>query len=141
MYYNMIILSSLIYTEPPKSKTKIKLVRFLCRLHEAAAQSYPVRLTGGNNAYEGQVEVLHCANSLPSSCSWRTACGDGWDLNEASVTCRQLGLYGMHTCSQLFHTPACGILNKYICRFRHSTNSQHFNWYGFKCCVDYLLHK
>ena len=41
--------------------------------------------------YEGQVEVLYCVNS--SSCTWTTVCADNWDVNEASATCRQLGLY------------------------------------------------
>ena len=62
-----------------------------CRLHVCAIESYPVRLTGGSNVYEGQVEVLHCDNN--SSCTWRTVCASEWDVNEASVTCRQLGLY------------------------------------------------
>lgn len=36
--------------------------------------------------YEGLVEVLY--NS-----AWRTVCVTDWDINEASVTCRQLGIF------------------------------------------------
>ena len=35
--------------------------------------------------YGGLIEVLY-------SGAWRTVCATNWDFNEASVTCRQLGL-------------------------------------------------
>jgi hypothetical protein len=72
----------------------------MCRLHVSAVRSYPVRLTGGSNVYEGQVEVLY-------SSAWRTVCASNWDVNEASVTCRQLGIYtsgaGKFTVNLIFH--------------------------------------
>ena len=43
-----------------------------------------IRLIGGNNFYEGRVEV--CANN-----NWGTICDDDWDTPDAIVTCRQLG--------------------------------------------------
>ena len=55
------------------------------RLHVTAVQSYPVRLTGGSNVYGGLVEVLY--NS-----TWRTVCTTYWGVDEALVTCRQLGI-------------------------------------------------
>ena len=43
-----------------------------------------VRIVGGLNAKEGQVEV--CLSGV-----WGTVCGSGWDENSAKVVCRQLG--------------------------------------------------
>ena len=46
-----------------------------------------VRLVGGANSLEGRVEIYH-------NNRWGTICRNYWDVNAATVLCRQLGYYG-----------------------------------------------
>lgn len=48
-----------------------------------------IKLVGGQNEYEGNVEILHMGK-------WGSICDDEWDANEANVVCRQLGFSGGH---------------------------------------------
>ena len=43
-----------------------------------------VRLSNGNSSNEGRVEV--CLNGY-----WGTICSNGWNENDAFVTCKQAG--------------------------------------------------
>ena len=67
---------------------------FLCLILGTAvclSQAYrsgDVRLVGGNDKYEGTVLVM-------SRGVWKSVCGLGWDVLDASVVCRQLGFRGI----------------------------------------------
>ncbi|GBL85108.1 Lysyl oxidase 2A [Araneus ventricosus] len=47
-------------------------------------QEGTIRLVGGRNSYEGNVEIYHLG-------TWGTICDDEWDISEANVICRSVG--------------------------------------------------
>ena len=57
-----------------------------------------IKLVNGSEGQSGRVEV--CLDGL-----WGTVCDDGWDVNDATAVCRQLGHNGTGT---LMSSTNCG---------------------------------
>uniref|UniRef100_A0A670Z5V7 Lysyl oxidase homolog n=1 Tax=Pseudonaja textilis TaxID=8673 RepID=A0A670Z5V7_PSETE len=60
-----------------------------------------IRLNGGRTPYEGQVQILHEHNG---TLIWGSICGEGWDIMDAMVVCRQLNLgYASHAFQETWY--------------------------------------
>ena len=110
----------------------------------------PIRLIAGANNLEGRIEVYY-------QNQWGTVCDDLWDLNDANVACRQLGL-GAATAALSFSTFGQGSGNIWLDNLRcggtedclgnctHNGwgvhNCAHFEDAGVRCtgvCIVYCL--
>ena len=70
-----------------------------------------LRLTGGRDEYEGNVEVYHEG-------VWGGVCDDEWDMSEANIVCKQLGYPGAETAThggKYGHTPATIWMDNLYC--------------------------
>ena len=64
-----------------------------------------IRLADGTSDSNGRVEV--CRNSI-----WGTVCDNGWDVLDATVVCRQLGIEGT---SEEFHVNVAQAVTSSLC--------------------------
>lgn len=67
------------------TKISLCLLYIYIQYYGVACEDGQVRLANGTVPASGRVEI--CYNS-----EWGTVCDDDWDVNEATVVCRQLGL-------------------------------------------------
>ncbi|XP_061085254.1 deleted in malignant brain tumors 1 protein-like isoform X2 [Conger conger] len=64
----------------PRSKLSCSSAKNL----RSCTNHWPLRVVGGAGGCSGRLEVFHGG-------SWRSVCGDSWDMMDARVVCRQLG--------------------------------------------------
>lgn len=73
----------------------VAIVLSIQDVHSIGCEQNATRLVGGQNKFEGRVEV--CQDG-----EWKTVCNSQWNLEEAQVVCRQLG-FAEDARSELFH--------------------------------------
>ncbi|XP_015121135.1 lysyl oxidase homolog 3 [Diachasma alloeum] len=75
------------YPRDPSKKAKYHLRRLSQDFRRLKKQEGAIKLVGGRQAFEGNLEILHDGK-------WGSVCDDEWDHLEATVVCRQLGFEG-----------------------------------------------
>lgn len=107
----------------------------VCAIESFGSDGYPregsVRLLGSSLRNRGRVELFH-------SDMWGLVCDDGsWNMNEATVVCRQLGFPGAtHSADDLSYFGEGPILlDDITCEGleHYLTECQHSSWYHHNC--------
>ena len=60
---------------------------------ESCTNEGQIRLEGSSRSAEGRVEICE-QREMGSNLEWRLVCNAGWDENEATVVCEELGFSG-----------------------------------------------
>ncbi|XP_033111452.1 uncharacterized protein LOC117112473 isoform X2 [Anneissia japonica] len=84
-WYNICITAFNSAGESPFNCQSVELIYTPTPTYEDSQPNLEVRLVGGGNNNEGRVEVTVNGRS-------GTVCDDGWDINDAHVVCKALGL-------------------------------------------------
>lgn len=91
-----------------------------CKLPQLSSPGN-VKLTGGSNHCVGRVEFFDKGQ-------WGTVCGESWDMNDATVVCRQLNCGRAHkittTSSEYGPSPGSNTVDQIGCNGLESTLSQ-----------------
>ena len=64
-----------------------------------------MRLVGGKDTIEGRVEI--CSNGV-----WGTIFSGGWDSRDATVACKQLGLYQPYSSIYININVLCNFIHR-----------------------------
>ncbi|XP_061110616.1 deleted in malignant brain tumors 1 protein-like [Conger conger] len=70
--------------EVDENEPRSKLSCSSAKNQRPCTNHWPLRVVGGAGGCSGRLEVFHGG-------SWRSVCGDSWDMMDARVVCRQLG--------------------------------------------------
>jgi len=63
-----------------------------CLVSALACQESDIRITNENVTTKGEAYIIAGGLQMCVDNEWATVCQNGWDDNDATVACRQLGL-------------------------------------------------